>query len=30
MITYDDKAGTVSVPVQFTEEVEMDEEFWAV
>ena len=25
MITYDDKAGTVSVPVQFTEEVEMDE-----
>ena len=29
-ITYDDKAGTVSVPVQFTEEVEIDEEFWAV
>ena len=25
MITYDDKAGTVSVPVQFTEEVEIDE-----
>ena len=25
MITYDDKAGTVSVPVQFTEEVQMDE-----
>jgi hypothetical protein len=30
MITYDDKAGTVSVPVEFTEEVEIDEEFWAV
>jgi hypothetical protein len=30
MITYDDKAGTVSVPVQFTEEVEIEEEFWAV
>ena len=25
MITYDDKAGTVSVPVEFTEEVEIDE-----
>ena len=30
MITYDDKAGTVSVPVEFTEEVEIEEEFWAV
>ena len=27
MITYDDKAGTVSVPVEFTEEVEVDENF---
>ena len=25
MITYDDKAGTVSVPVKFTEEVEKEE-----
>ena len=25
MITYDDKAGTVSVPVEFTEEVEIEE-----
>ena len=30
MMTYDDKAGTVSVPVEFTEEVEIEEEFWAV
>jgi len=27
MMTYDDKAGTVSVPVEFTEEVEVDENF---
>jgi hypothetical protein len=27
MITYDDKAGTVSVPVEFTEEVELGENF---
>jgi len=27
MLTYDDKAGTVSVPVEFTEEVEVDENF---
>jgi len=32
MITYDSKWGTVSVPVEFTEEVEIEEakEFWAV
>ena len=32
MITYDSKWGTVSVPVEFTEGVEIDEarEFWAV
>ena len=30
IITYDSKWGTVSVPVEFTEEVEIEEEFWAV
>jgi hypothetical protein len=30
MITYDSKWGTVLVPVEFTEEVEIEEEFWAV
>jgi len=32
MITYDSKWGTVSVPVEFTEEIEIEEakEFWAV
>jgi len=30
MITYDSKEGTVLVPVEFTEEVEIEEEFWAV
>ena len=30
MMTYDNKVGTVSVPVKFTEEVELDEDFWVV
>jgi hypothetical protein len=30
MMTYDSKEGTVLVPVEFTEEVEIEEEFWAV